>query len=77
MASTSNYGSQDAVGKAKESLDDASDRVMEAASDAARQVQDVAGNVSRAINKSVKDQPLTTLMIAGAFGFVLGALWKS
>jgi ElaB/YqjD/DUF883 family membrane-anchored ribosome-binding protein len=77
MASTSNYGGQDTVGKAKQTLDDGSDRIMEAASGAAQQVQDVAGNVQRAINKSVKDGPLTTLMMAGAVGFVLGALWKS
>ena len=54
-----------------------SDRVSDVASDAAQQVQDVAGNVKGAINKSVKDQPLTTLIMAGALGFVLGALWKS
>jgi ElaB/YqjD/DUF883 family membrane-anchored ribosome-binding protein len=77
MASTSNYGGQDTLGKAKQTLDDGSDRIMEAASDAAQHVQDVAGNVQRAINKSVKDGPLTTLMMAGAVGFVLGALWKS
>jgi ElaB/YqjD/DUF883 family membrane-anchored ribosome-binding protein len=77
MASTSNYGSQNTVGKAKQTLDDSSDSIMEAASDAAQQVQDVVGNVRRAINKSVKDEPLTTLMMAGAVGFVLGALWRS
>jgi len=77
MASTSNYGGQDTLSKAKQTLDDGSDRIMEAASDAAQHVQDVAGNVQRAINKSVKDGPLTTLMMAGAVGFVLGALWKS
>ena len=77
MASTSNYRSQDTVGKAKQTLDDGSDRIMEAASDAAQQVQDVVANVQRAINKSVKDGPLTTLIMAGAVGFVLGALWRS
>ena len=77
MASTMNYGSQNTVGKAKQTLDDSSDSIMEAASDAAQQVQDVVGNVQRAINKSVKDEPLTTLMMAGAVGFVLGALWRS
>ena len=41
MASTSNYGSQNTVGKAKQALDDSSDSIMEAASDAAQQVQDV------------------------------------
>ena len=54
-----------------------SDRVSDVASDGAQQVQDVAGNVKGAINKSVKDQPLTTLIMAGALGFVLRALWKS
>ena len=77
MASTSNYGSQNTVGKAKQALDDSSDSIMEAARDAAQQVQEVSGNVQRAVNKSVKDQPLTTLMMAGAVGFVLGALWRS
>ena len=77
MASTSNYGSQNTVSKAKQTLDDSSDSIMEAASDAAQQVQDVVGNAKRAINKSVKDAPLTTLMMAGAVGFVLGALWRS
>ena len=50
---------------------------MEAASDAAQQVQDAVGNVQRAVSKSVKDEPLATLMMAGAVGFVLGALWRS
>ena len=77
MASTSNYGGQNTVDKAKQTLDDGSDRIMEAASDAAQQVQDVVANVQRAINKSVKDGPLTTLIMAGAVGFVLGALWRS
>ena len=77
MASTSNYGGQNTVGKAKQTLDDGSDRIMEAASDAAQQVQDVIGNVKRAMNKSVKGEPLTTLIMAGAVGFVLGALWRS
>jgi len=83
MASTSssNYSGQNTVeylkGKAKQTLDDASDRVREAASDAKQQVQDVAGNVRGAIDKSVRDQPLTTLIMAVAVGFVVGALWKS
>ena len=79
--STSNFGSQNTVedlkGKAKQTLDEASDRVKEAASDARQQVQDVAGNVKGAIDKSVRDQPLATLIMAVAVGFVIGALWKS
>jgi|SwirhisoilCB3_FD_contig_123_70408_length_277_multi_33_in_0_out_2_1 ElaB/YqjD/DUF883 family membrane-anchored ribosome-binding protein len=83
MASTtsSNYSGQNTVedlkGKAKQTFDDASDRMREAADDARQHVQDVAGNVKGALNKSVKEQPLTTLVMAVAVGFVIGALWKS
>ena len=77
MASTSNYGSQNTVGKAKQTLDDSSDSIMEAASVRRAAGSDAVGNVQRAVSKSVKDEPLATLMMAGAVGFVLGALWRS
>jgi len=79
MASTSSssYGSsssiEDIKGRARQTIDAAS----EAAGDAKQQVEEIAGSVKGAIDKSVKDQPLTTLLIAGAVGFVVGALWKS
>lgn len=78
MASTSStYGSsssiEDIKGRARQTIDAAS----EAAGDAKQQVEEMAGNVKGAIDKSVKDQPLTTLLIAGTVGFVVGALWKS
>ena len=78
MASTSStYGSsssiEDIKGRARQTIDAAS----EAAGDAKQQVEEMAGNVKGAIDKSVKDQPLTTLLIAGAVGCVVGALWKS
>jgi ElaB/YqjD/DUF883 family membrane-anchored ribosome-binding protein len=38
---------------------------------------EVAGNLKKAVDKSVKDQPMATLAMAAAVGFVLGALWKS
>jgi ElaB/YqjD/DUF883 family membrane-anchored ribosome-binding protein len=41
------------------------------------QVQQVAGNFKSALDKSVKNQPMTTLALAAALGFLLGALWKS
>lgn len=74
--SASQYGSgtvEDLKNKAKQSFDEASDR----ASDIAGQASQVAGNVKGAIDKSVKDQPITTLLAAAAVGFVIGALWKS
>jgi ElaB/YqjD/DUF883 family membrane-anchored ribosome-binding protein len=60
------------------------DRVEGVAGAAADQMRDVtdrtgevAGNFKRAVDKSVKVQPMTTLVMAAAIGFVLGALWKS
>lgn len=44
---------------------------------ATEQVGVVADNFKSAVDKSVKDQPLTTLAVAAAVGFVIGALWKS
>ena len=40
-------------------------------------MQKVAGNFKSAVDKSVKDQPMATLAVAAAVGFVVGALWKS
>lgn len=46
-----------------------------------RQVQDnvavVADNFRTAFEKSMRDQPFTTLAMAAGIAFVLGALWKS
>lgn len=41
------------------------------------QVQIVAGNFKQAVDRSIREQPLTTLAMTAAFAFVLGALWKS
>lgn len=40
-------------------------------------VQVVAGNMRTAVEKSVRDQPITTLALTAAVAFVIGALWKS
>jgi ElaB/YqjD/DUF883 family membrane-anchored ribosome-binding protein len=44
---------------------------------ATEQVQKVGENLMTAVDKSVKEQPLTTLAVAAGLGFVIGALWKS
>jgi ElaB/YqjD/DUF883 family membrane-anchored ribosome-binding protein len=51
--------------------------LAEQGGDARERVQEVAGNMKSAVDKSVKDQPMTTLLVAAAVGFALGALWKS
>jgi ElaB/YqjD/DUF883 family membrane-anchored ribosome-binding protein len=40
-------------------------------------VQKVGKNFSKALDKSVSEQPMTTLGLAIVTGFVLGALWKA
>lgn len=40
-------------------------------------VQVVADNFKTALDKSVRDQPITTLAMTAAVAFVIGALWKS
>ena len=52
-------------------------RVAAQGRDAGQQVQEVAGNIKGAVDKSVKNQPMATLALIGAVGFVLGALWKA
>ncbi len=72
------------AGKAGEQFDRAiegADATIRSVADQGREagerVQEVAGNFKSAVNKSVKDQPMATLAVVGALGFVLGALWKS
>ncbi len=72
------------AGKAGEQIEHAlgsADAMVRSAADQGREagerVQEVAGNVRAAVDKSVKDQPMATLAVVGALGFVLGALWKS
>jgi len=64
---------KDATSTTKQSVDSAAGQLQ----DVANQVTKVGGNVQKAVDKSLADQPYTTLFIVGALGFVLGALWKS
>ena len=86
MAQNTRPGSQtdNLVDKGTEQFKKVADRVEGYASgvaDQAREVSErtgeVAGNLKKAVDKSVKDQPMATLAFAAAAGFVLGALWKS
>src|SRR5215471_17001822 len=68
--------------KATDQLKKVADRAEGLANDAIEQLHEtgageVAGNLKGAVDKSVKDQPMATLAMAAAVGFVLGALWKS
>ena len=65
------------IDSALQSAESTARQVAESGREATQQVGVVAGNFKTAVNKSVKDQPLTTLAVAAAVGFVVGALWKS
>jgi ElaB/YqjD/DUF883 family membrane-anchored ribosome-binding protein len=68
---------------ATDQLKGVADRAQDLAGDVSRQAreygekaQDAARQVRPFVEKSLKDQPMTTLAAAAAIGFVLGALWK-
>jgi ElaB/YqjD/DUF883 family membrane-anchored ribosome-binding protein len=70
--------------KAVNVAEKASDKIERTVRDVADQgrvatenIQVVAENFKTAVDKSVKDQPLTTLAVAAAVGFVIGAIWKA
>ncbi len=65
------------LGKAVEQAETTFHNIADRASQSGEHVQEVAGNLKGAIDKSVKDQPMATLVVAAAIGFTLGALWKS
>jgi ElaB/YqjD/DUF883 family membrane-anchored ribosome-binding protein len=92
MAQSSQFGGRsDFSDKASDLKDKATDQFKKAAdrtegmvtgaADQMREVSDrageVVGNFKTAVDKSIKDQPMATLALAAAVGFVLGAIWKS
>ena len=85
QTSTINRGpAENLADKATEKVDQVFSRVEQTARslseqsrEAGEQVGQVADNIRSAIDKSAKEQPMATLAVAVAAGFVLGALWKS
>lgn len=65
------------AGKASDQIERTVQQVAEQGRQATEQIEAVAQNFKTAVDKSVKDQPLTTLAVVAAVGFVVGALWKS
>jgi ElaB/YqjD/DUF883 family membrane-anchored ribosome-binding protein len=62
---------------AADQASDLADRALEHGRDVAVMAQRAPGAMREAVNKSLRDQPMATLAIAGALGFLLGAVWKS
>jgi ElaB/YqjD/DUF883 family membrane-anchored ribosome-binding protein len=89
MAQSQYGGRSDLSDKTSELKDQATGQIRKVAeqveglaSDAVDKLRDtgageVAGNLKGAVDKSVKDQPMATLALAAAVGFVLGAIWKA
>jgi ElaB/YqjD/DUF883 family membrane-anchored ribosome-binding protein len=72
---TQGGGSEDFVGQATDQLK----KMGSSAADQFREsgAGEVAGNLKDAVDRSTRDQPMATLAMAAALGFVLGAIWKS
>jgi ElaB/YqjD/DUF883 family membrane-anchored ribosome-binding protein len=62
---------------AKVVAEDVAAEVMKRGQEAGKQLEAVGGNIKTAVDKSVTEQPMATLAVAAALGFVIGALWKS
>lgn len=67
----------DQFNKVAGQAEDVANRVAEQGREAKERMQEVAGNFKGALDRSVKEQPMATLVFAGVVGFVLGALWRS
>ena len=67
----------DAAGRAAAHVEATRDELLERGAEVRANVQKVGKNFSKALDKSVAEQPMTTLGLAVAMGFVLGALWKA
>ena len=51
-------------------------KVADQAREYADNAREAAHNFKPYVERSMKEQPMTTLAIASVIGFVLGALWK-
>jgi ElaB/YqjD/DUF883 family membrane-anchored ribosome-binding protein len=74
---------RDMADKAGEKLQDASADAQELAGNIAEQARQYGEKAQQAaqefkpfVEKSMKEQPMSTLAAAAAIGFVLGAIWK-
>lgn len=56
---------------------DLAGRAIEEGREVGAMAQKAPGAMRDALDTSLKQQPMATLAIAGALGFLLGALWKS
>jgi ElaB/YqjD/DUF883 family membrane-anchored ribosome-binding protein len=67
----------DAMGRMAGHVEETRDELAAQGAQLSANVQKVGKNFSKALDKSVSEQPMTTLGLAIVTGFVLGALWKA
>jgi ElaB/YqjD/DUF883 family membrane-anchored ribosome-binding protein len=61
---------------AADSAQEMAAKVADQAREYGEKAQEAARNFKPYVEKSMKEQPMTTLAAAAAIGFALGALWK-
>ena len=74
---SSDCGRPTPLAKAVSSVQATGDQFIGQGSEVRASVQKVAGNFGNALDRSLSEQPMTTLGFAVAVGFILGALWKA
>lgn len=67
----------DQFSKVADQTEGVANRLVEHGREAGERMQEVSVNMKRALDTSLKDQPMATLAIAAVVGFVIGAIWKS
>lgn len=67
----------DTVRSAADQASELAERAMEQGREVKAMAQEAPGAMRDLVDTSLKKQPLATLAVAGALGFLLGALWKS
>lgn len=62
--------------RAQQALDNVPESVKRSGRDAAENAQQVVGNFRDAMEKSTRENPMTTVLMAVAIGFLFGTLWR-
>ncbi|HEY8215175.1 MAG TPA: hypothetical protein VIG36_13715 [Methylocystis sp.] len=75
MTAAENVGQR--INRTMEQAGSAISTMQEKGGEAAGRAGDVVGNFRQAIEKSARSQPTTTVLMAVAAGFLLGAMWNS
>lgn len=63
--------------KASQQVDRIAQQAQQQMGQMGENMKSVASNLDSALRRSIQEQPMTTLAMAAAVGFVLGAIWKS